>query len=104
LIKTIGINNIYDRILFLTDLLIEGLKSRNIQINTPIDNKDERSAILFCSFGDETRNELISEALAEDGIIITIKEGKCRISPSFYNTSEEIEKFFTSLDYIIENS
>jgi selenocysteine lyase/cysteine desulfurase len=104
LIKTIGINNIYDRILFLTDLLIEGLKSRNFQINTPIDNRDERSAILFCSFGDETRNEMISEALAEDGIIITIKEGKCRISPSFYNTSEEIEKFFASLDYIIENS
>lgn len=101
LLESIGINEIYSRILHITDLIIDGLQQRNIPIYSPIKKRADRSAILFCSFGNHERNESIANQLEDKGIIIAVREGKCRISPSFYNTKEEVEYFFDSLDNII---
>lgn len=100
LLESIGIEHIYSRILYITDLIIDGLKQRNIPIFTPIDKPSERSAILFCSFGGYDLNETIANQLKDKGIIIAVRDGKCRISPSFYNTKEEVEYFFDSIDCI----
>ena len=98
LLHSMGIENIYKRVLELTDLLIEGFNERQIKIVSSIENRNERSAILFCSLGDEAINESLREKLQEHNIIIAVKDGKCRISPNFFNTKNEIEHFFEVLD------
>ncbi|MBI9010778.1 MAG: aminotransferase class V-fold PLP-dependent enzyme [Clostridiales bacterium] len=104
LLHTIGIENIYRRVLELTDLLIEGLKDREIKIMSSIKNRNERSAILFCSLGDESVNIAFEEKLKENNIIIAVRDGKCRISPNFFNTKNEIDHFFEVLDDAIRQS
>lgn len=102
LLDRIGIDQIYERILELTDLLINGLKERKLPIYSPIDCRNERSAILFSSFGSAEENESLAEKLKDAGIIIAIRDGKCRISPSFYNTEEEVKFFFKTLDQMLK--
>ena len=101
IIKETGIEAIYDRVLYLTDLLIEGFNIRDIHIVTPINIRSERSAIVFCSLGSVTSNEKLRSTLEENNIIIAVRDGNCRISPSFYNTEAEIKKFFDVLDTLI---
>ena len=101
LLNHLGIHNIHQRILGLTDLIIKGLELRNISILTPVDETEHRSGILFCSLGSEDKNQFFLEALEKENIIIALRDNKCRISPSFYNTEEEIHKFFNILDKIL---
>jgi len=103
LLLSIGVENIYKTVLELTDLLIEGLNARHIKILSSIKNRTERSAILFCSLGNESVNESFQEKLQENNIIIAVRDGKCRISPNFFNTKKEVEHFFDVLDQVIES-
>ena len=96
-----GITTIYDEVLKLTDQLISGLQKRQINILSPINNKAERSAILFFTLGDEETNSKFEEILKKKNVIISVRDGKCRISPSFYNTTQEIDYFFEILDQVI---
>lgn len=101
LLISAGVENIYKRVLELTDQLIDGLKERNVLILSPIETREERSAILFFTLSSEGDNISLEETLKENGIIISIRDGKCRISPAFYNTDAEIERFFEVLDTIL---
>lgn len=102
LIET-GVENIFDRVIELTNYLIDGLKKRNIKILSDINSIKERSAILFFSLGNEELNNMAQVEFEKAKIIISVRDGKCRVSPSFYNTKEEIETFFNVLDDIRAN-
>ncbi|WP_459845740.1 aminotransferase class V-fold PLP-dependent enzyme [Fusibacter bizertensis] len=97
-----GISAIYEEVMRLTDLLIVGFQNRGIKILSSIENAEERSAILFFTLGSEEKNNKLQEALQEKKVIISVRDGKCRISPSFYNTSDEISYFFEILDSLID--
>lgn len=97
LLLELGIEAIHRRVLDLTDQLIEGFKEKNIQILTPIDKVDERSAILTFTLGSPEANEALFHKLSEEKIDISLRSGICRISPSFFNTVEEIERFLHML-------
>ena len=97
LLEEIGIENIYKRIILLTDRIIAGLKARNIEIISPIDNIEERSAILMFTMESADANKALYNKLLEKNIIVTLREGLIRISPSFYNTEEEIDRFLDAL-------
>lgn len=98
IVLNIGIKTIYDEVLKLTDQLIKGLQNRQINIVSSIENRKERSAILFFTLGDEETNAKLQETLQKKNIILCVRDGKCRISPSFYNTVDEIDYFFEILD------
>lgn len=101
IIREIGIDNIYERVLKLTGLLIDGLLKRKIEIKTPIDYKKNRSGIVFCTLGSGEKNEAFRLALEEKQVLIAVRDGKCRISPNFFNTEDEIKLFFKVLDQVI---
>lgn len=97
LLKEIGIKNIHERVLMLTDQIISGLQQRNISIVSPIEKTSERSAIIVFTLGNREANEAFYKKLIAHNIIVTLRHGLIRISPSFYNNEEEISSFLNCL-------
>lgn len=97
LLKEIGVENIYKHIIMLTDLIISGLQEKNIKIISPIENISERSSILIFTLGSKDANKALYEKLLENNIIVTLRDGMIRISPSYFNTPQEIDYFFNCL-------
>lgn len=97
LLAGIGIPIIQDRVLALTDQLLEGLRRAGMTIATPARHPDERSAIVSFSAGSPEANQALSERLAARDIIVSLRGGRIRVSPSFYNTEEEIDRLLEAL-------
>ena len=97
LIQELGVENIYKRVLSLTDRIISGLQLKNIKIVTPIATLSERSAILMFTMGSTDANKRLFDKLLSQNIIVTLRDGLIRISPSFFNTEDEIDRFLNAL-------
>jgi len=93
----LGIENIYGRILELTDHLIQGLSAKGVQIISPVDRPEERSSIVIISVGDAVANKALYKRLRSNNIIVTLRAGVLRISPSFFNTKDEIDTLLSFL-------
>lgn len=96
-LRETGIENIYQRNLILTDKIIKGLLNKQITILSPIDNVEQRSAIITFTLGSDTANRALHKKLTENGIIVALRQGAIRISPNFYNNEEDINRFFDFL-------
>ncbi|HZK09990.1 MAG TPA: aminotransferase class V-fold PLP-dependent enzyme [Clostridia bacterium] len=97
LLMDIGVENIHKKILLLTDLIISGLEEKDIEIITPVEHISERSAIILFTLGSLEKNKALYEKLLAENIILTLRDNLLRISPSFYNTEEEIKSFLSFL-------
>lgn len=97
ILEEIGISNILAHALRLTDKIIAGLHAKNIIIVTPIENVHERSAIISFSMGSDVANKSFYEKLREHKVIVALRGGQIRVSPNFYNTEEEVERFLELL-------
>ncbi len=97
LVQEIGVETIYTRVILLTDRIILGLQTRNIKIVTPIEHISERSSILLFTMGSADANKTLYDKLFAQDIIVTLRDGLIRISPSFYNTEAEIDRFLEAL-------
>jgi selenocysteine lyase/cysteine desulfurase len=97
LIQDVEIENIYSRLLLLTDRIISGLRMKGIKIITPVDTISERSAIIMFTMGSAEANKLLYAKLLSQNIIVTLRDGLIRISPAFFNTEEEIDRFLNNL-------
>lgn len=97
LLQEVGVDSIYQRVLQLTDRLIAGLQAEQQTIISPIDDIRGRSGILLFSAGSAEENRLLYERLQAQNIIITLRGGVCRISPSFFNTEAEIDQFLNAI-------
>jgi cysteine desulfurase/selenocysteine lyase len=97
ILKEVGIENIYARILILTDQIISGLQNKGIKIITPVAHVAERSAIVVFTLGSEEADEKLYEALLSHNIIVSLRAGSIRVSPNFFNTEDDIERFLSRL-------
>lgn len=97
LLLEIGIDQIYSRVMVLTDRIIVGLRQKGIEILSPVKDMKERSAVLVFSVGDGDANKILYKRLRQKNIIITLRGGVLRVSPSFYNTEDEIDAFLRVL-------
>ena len=97
LLQEIGISNIHAHVLRLTDIIIAGMASKNIMIVSPVETVNERSAILAFTMGSAAANQKCCEKLRENNVIVTLRDSHIRVSPNFYNTEEEIERFLELL-------
>jgi selenocysteine lyase/cysteine desulfurase len=86
-----GIENIEKRILDLTKYAANLLQSKNIEIKSSLEEK-YRSGILAFKTKDIDKDYC---KLLENGVQLSKRGNSLRISPHFYNTEEEIEKFAT---------
>lgn len=97
LLLEIGVPAIQERILALTSRLIEGLRAKGMTLVSPVGSKQERSAILSFTAGSPEANQALFARLTAQDISISLRGGRCRVSPSFYNTEEEIDRFLETL-------
>ncbi len=97
LLSELGIKNIQARNGALTDRIITGLTDMNHRILTPIETPKERSAIVVFSAGEHAVNAAIFDRLAEVDIQLSLRQGTLRVSPNFFNTESEIDRFLNCL-------
>lgn len=99
--RDIGVNNIYERVLGLGELIISEAENRGFQITSPREALNRGGIVSFSGGFDPVD---IREKLIKSNIVINQRGGALRLAPHFYNTEDEILKFFSELDAILENS
>ncbi len=97
ILKEVGIENIHARVLALTDRIIAGLRTKQIEIASPVDQINERSAIISFTLGSERENKELYKKLMAQKIIVALRDGRIRVSPNFFNIEEEIDRFLEAL-------
>jgi selenocysteine lyase/cysteine desulfurase len=97
ILREVGVHRIHQRVLQLTDGILEGLRDRGIEVVSPVDRIEERSAILSFCMGTEEANRGLRERLMDRGIQVALRDGRIRVSPSFFNTRDEIGRFLREL-------
>jgi cysteine desulfurase/selenocysteine lyase len=88
-----GLPEIERRVLDLSGYLIDHLKMRGVEIITP-QQESERAGIVSFNFPDA---EKVYERLHSQQIIFSLRSGRLRVAPHFYNTEEEVKKLLAAL-------
>ncbi len=94
MLKEVGIYRIEKRIKSLTSQIVENIREKkNLEIVSPLE-PEYRSGILNikCQNPDKTQAKMHKKR-----VILSVRQGGLRISPHFYNTPEEIQKFLIIL-------
>lgn len=97
LLLEIGVPAIHARVLALTSRIIDGLRERGVSLVSPVDSVAERSAILSFSAGTPEANQALFDRLSAAGVSISLRGGRCRVSPSFYNTEAEVDRLLENV-------
>ncbi len=100
MISEIGINNIHERVSGLGELTIEEADKRGFNIKSP---RDARMRGGIVSFSGDFDPADIRDELMKLNIVINERGGALRLAPHFYNTENEIMKFFSELDTLLGN-
>jgi selenocysteine lyase/cysteine desulfurase len=91
LLLDLGATQIEERILGLTDYLLDRLDQRQVTVITPHASRAERSGIVtFIPPGKDP--VALAKRMREAGIIISPRGAGIRVSPHFYNTTAEIDR------------
>ena len=89
LLLEIGVPRIEKRVLDLTGCLIDGLESKGYYISTPTKESERLGIVIFHS-DRHTTTELYQ--LLQRANVVSAERGGLRLSPHYYNTTEEIEQ------------
>ena len=98
LLLEIGVDKVEKRVRELGDLIISEAEKRGFIVKTP-KNPIERGGII--SFSGIFDQKELAEKLFEKNVVVNYRGGALRVAPHFYNTEEEILKFFQILDELI---
>lgn len=90
LFNSITIEVIQDRILYLTRLALEALKEKQYEISSPHTDEYRSGIITFKTFRPVEQEY---DYFIQNHIQLAIRGGNLRISPHFYNSEEEINRF-----------
>lgn len=92
----VGVDEVQVRIKQLTDLLVEGLRSKGWQVHSPRTASEWSGIVAFSSERFET-DELRRHLRNEFKIVVANRLGRLRASPHFYNSPEEIRQLIDAL-------
>jgi len=98
LLLGVGIDEVWRRVDALCDHAEKCLKTKGYRVFSPRRHEHERSGILcfHAPEGGQPEKEIL--ALAQQANIeLALREGRLRISPHFYNTREQIDRFLAAL-------
>ena len=95
LLLELGVPAIADRVLSLTDRLVEGLRERGARVVSPR-GPGESSGIVSFTLPHEPPAETVRRLRAKQ-IFTVARRGGARASPHFYNTPEEIDQLLAAL-------
>ncbi len=94
----IGIDTIHSHLLDLTDRIAEGMMALGFEPRTP-PARSERAGIMTFRVPDAQQ---LFTALKHEKIITAPREGSLRISPHYYNSHEDMDRFLAVLRNIIQ--
>jgi len=92
----VGINEVQVRVKQLTDLLVEGLRSKGWKVHSPRTASEWSGIVSFSSDKHDT-DTLRKHLRNEFKIIVANRLGRLRASPHFYNSSDEIRQLIDAL-------
>ena len=98
LLLEVGTKRVEEKVLSLTDHLVDGLKERGCLVVSPRGNGEKSGIVLFSAGESSRENEAIFRRLMGRNIHISFREGYLRCSPHFYNKVEEIDKLLKEID------
>ena len=90
-----GIEHIEQRVLHLGDHIIKHLQERKLKILSSTEPGERSGSVCFAGGIDYKK---LASFLRENHVIVSVRDHFVRISPHFYNTEDEIDRFFTLLD------
>jgi cysteine desulfurase/selenocysteine lyase len=96
LLLSVGIESIEQRIMTLTDRLVEGLRQRGYQVITPVAHRQERSGIVSFQHKHHQSPQL-ERRLAQANVVVSRRGTFIRVSPHFYNNEEDIDRLLSAL-------
>ncbi len=100
----VGIERIEARIADLVDYLIKRLEEEGFRTITPIERKYRAGIVNFnpgIDLSSEEKAEKLTTKLREEGIVVTVRGGGIRVCCHFFNTIEDIDRFFEALRKIL---
>lgn len=92
-LQGIGIGKIGKRVFELTDILMEGLEQMGFSVLSSKEKSDRSGSVLF-SVGSPKQNRQLFTRLTKNRILVSLRGPGIRVSPHFYNSEKELEKFF----------
>ncbi len=96
LFHEVGMDAIAGRILHLGDKILEGLASRGIRVVSS-QVREERSGSVVFSIAPE-RLDSFTAVMKSNQVFLSVRDGNVRLSPHFYNSEQEIDRFFAIVD------
>ncbi len=100
LLSESGSAEIENRIIDLSDYLVSGFNDIGLQVISDRSSRAVKSGIVYVSHPNKNNNEKIFNRLDELRVSISLRNNKLRISPHFYNTHTEIDKFLNIMESI----
>ncbi|MCH8030115.1 MAG: aminotransferase class V-fold PLP-dependent enzyme [Candidatus Dadabacteria bacterium] len=101
LLLEFGIENVYDRVLGLGDLVIAEAEKRGMSVVT-LKERERRAGIVTIAGGFDP--EPVRDDLKSMGVMVNVRGGGLRVSPHFYNTEDDIKGFFDALDGVLKTA
>ena len=101
LLLEIGIEHIQEHVLGLGDGIIKESETRGFMLLSPKERDSRGGSVTFTGYFHPIK---AMNALREKGILVNVRGGGIRVSPHFYNTGAEIERFFAALDEVVKGS
>jgi selenocysteine lyase/cysteine desulfurase len=95
IILEVGIDAISNRIFELTEYAIEKISQKNYRVASPLDRAHRAGIVLFDHHNHGS--DLLFERLKAANVKSSIRNGRIRLSPHFYNTEEEIDIVVSAL-------
>ncbi len=95
LLAEVGIEEVERRVLGLGEVIIREAENQKYAVLTPKARDERGGNITIAGNFDPVATK---NALIEKGIMVNARGGGIRVSPHFYNTEEELVKFFSAMD------
>ncbi len=93
LVQALGTERIQAEVRQLTSAIKEGIMCRGFNLVSPVDPNKHGSLLTLRSH----KVDLLVKWMAEDGIIVSSRDGNLRISPHFYNNLDDVNRLLDSL-------